>query len=138
MPRYRMLEHTADLGVYFYGETPEKLFENAATSLFAIMLEKPPLKGDRRHRISASGNDMSEVLIYLLGELLYLFQVKGLCVTKAEISSVSDTTATADLELAEFDFDVHGIETEIKAATYHQLELKPWNKGWRAKVIFDL
>jgi SHS2 domain-containing protein len=37
-----------------------------------------------------------------------------------------------------FQEGVHVIKTEVKAVTYHQIEVRKENRGWRAQIIFDL
>jgi SHS2 domain-containing protein len=34
--------------------------------------------------------------------------------------------------------DLHTIKTEIKAVTYHQIQVKRSPTGWKARVIFDI
>lgn len=43
-----------------------------------------------------------------------------------------------DLTVMPFDLDRHGLKTDIKAVTYHQIEFRSWRSRWRGKVIFDL
>lgn len=138
VPRYRSIDHTADLGAYIYGETPEAIFVNAAYAMTAMMLERLPLKVDRRDAISLEAMDRPALLVEFLNELLYRFQVKGLAVVDVRVSRLTDTKIKADVGLAPFDPDRHGLKTEIKAATYHQLEIIPRNHGFRARVIFDV
>jgi len=37
-----------------------------------------------------------------------------------------------------FDLKRHGLKTLIKAATYHQLVVRPCPDGWIARIIFDI
>jgi SHS2 domain-containing protein len=37
-----------------------------------------------------------------------------------------------------FQEGVHVIKTEVKAVTYHRIEVRKENGGWRAQIIFDL
>jgi len=37
-----------------------------------------------------------------------------------------------------FDPNIHTMKTEIKAVTYHQLEVARSDQGWQAQVIFDI
>jgi SHS2 domain-containing protein len=138
VPRYRSIDHTADLGAYIYGDTPEAIFVNAAHAMTAMMLERPPINADRRDVINLEGMDRPALLVEFLNELLYRFQVKGLAVTDVEIKRLTDTKIKADVGLALFDTGRQGLKTEIKAATYHQLEIIPREKGFRARVIFDV
>jgi SHS2 domain-containing protein len=138
VPRYRSIDHTADLGTYIYADTPEAIFVNAAYAMTAMMLERPPSKADQRESIDLEAMDRPALLVEFLNELLYRFQVKGLAVVDVQIHRLTDTKIKADIGLALLDADRHGLKIEIKAATYHQLEILSRNNGFRAKVIFDV
>ena len=138
MPRYRSIDHTADLGAFIYGETPEAIFVNAAYTMTAMMLDRPPRQADRRDAINLEAMDRPALLVEFLNELLYRFQVKGLAPVDVRISRLTEAKIKADVGLAPFDADRHGLKTEIKAATYHQLEIIPRENGFRARVIFDV
>jgi SHS2 domain-containing protein len=52
------------------------------------------------------------------------------------VESVSEQGLKAGVELAECDPVPEG--TELKAATYHQLSVRPTEDGWEATVYFDV
>ena len=135
---YRVFDHTADLGVEFFGPDQASLFSEAGVALFRIMVAEPPGGGENRQVITVEGVDPEDLLINYLGELLYLFQVREQIVTDVTIDGIDEKRVTASLALTSFDLEKHGLETEIKAATYHQVECGPVEDGWRARVIFDL
>ncbi|MBW2053445.1 MAG: archease [Deltaproteobacteria bacterium] len=128
----------ADLGVYFYGKTPEDLLINAADVLFELMLDRKPETGGILTDVTLEGFDLEDLLVRWLSELLYLYSARNQVMTGAEIKSLSETRLEAVVELAPFNPAVHEIKHEVKAATYHRLEFKPRGGGWRARVIFDL
>jgi SHS2 domain-containing protein len=138
LPRYRLIDHTADLGAYFYGPTPEELLVNAGLCLFKIILAHPPKAGDETAHLEIEGTDHPDLLIRWLGELLYLFQVQELVPTAMDITLLSRTRLLADLRLARLDPSTQCPIKDIKAATYHKVEFAPHHQGWRARVIFDL
>ena len=132
------MNHTADLGVYFYGSSPEDLLARAGLSLFRIILTHPPGTGQISEPLEIEGTDQADLLVCWLGELLYLFQVRELVPVAVNISRLSQTRLQAHLRMTHFDLSSQGPITEIKAATYHQVEFGPHRQGWRARVIFDL
>lgn len=138
MPRYRLLDHTADMAAYFYGDTRKEVFVNAAISLMEIMVDRPPKTGSETLEIKLKSDDIEDLLIQWLGELIYLFQEKWQVVTKVALHTLSPAELHAAVNLAPFHLDEHGLKTEIKAATYHQVEFKRAHDRWRAKVVFDL
>lgn len=138
MKRYSLIDHTADLGAFFYGAGAQEVFINAGLALFDLMVEHPPGQGRKTIRVALDGADQEDLLVRWLNELLYLFQVQGLVLTGVKMKGFSKTNLAAELTMTPFDLETHGLKNEIKAATYHQLELRPTPKGWRARVIFDL
>jgi SHS2 domain-containing protein len=73
-----------------------------------------------------------------LSELLYLHDVENLLFKGFEIDSVSEDGLKAIVKGEPFQEGVHVIKTEVKAVTYHQIEVRRENRGWRARVILDL
>jgi len=138
MRRYKVLDHTADLGAYFYGANPEEVFVNAGSALFSLMLDRTPRQGDETEKVTIEGTDPEDLLVRWLNELLYIFQVRERAAVDIRIEKFRGNGLTAVLTLAPYDLEVHGVKNEIKAATYHQVALEPIKNGWRAKVIFDL
>jgi SHS2 domain-containing protein len=89
-------------------------------------------------KISVSGGDLADLMVRWLGEILYLFEGDDLVVTSISIDSLTPSQLEATLETVPYDPEIHEILNEIKAVTYHQIEVS--NKGdiWEARVIFDL
>lgn len=136
--RYEIIDHTADMGVLIYGDTPEHIFTNAAMMLSELMVDRLPRPGREQANLSLEGMDRIDLLIRWLSEILYFFEVEEKIVTGTEIHELTETTLDATLSFAPFDFEAHGVRHQIKAATYHQAEFKPFGDGWRARIIFDL
>jgi SHS2 domain-containing protein len=67
-----------------------------------------------------------------------LWTVKELLLATADISSITDSKLSAEVTLCAFDTALHPIKNEIKAVTYHQIEVARGAKGWEAYVIFDI
>ena len=138
MPKYRVIDHTADLAVYFYGRDPKELFANAALALAGLMAERPPRSGGETLRVELEGADIEDLFVQWLGELVYHFQARRRLATRVAILELTPTRLTAEATLAGFDLERHGLRHEIKAATYHQVEVKPHGQGWRARAVLDL
>ncbi len=35
--KYKIIDHLSDIGIEFYGDTPEELFENAGKGMFSML-----------------------------------------------------------------------------------------------------
>jgi SHS2 domain-containing protein len=137
-PDYVLLDHTADLGIKIRGTDLKDLFENAGKALMHLMLKGETLGKTSPTKITVSGEDLPDLMVRWLGEILYLFEGENLVVTSSHIHSVTPSRIEATLETVPFDSKIHEILSEIKAVTYHQIEVTDKDDRWEAKVIFDL
>jgi SHS2 domain-containing protein len=136
--KYKLIDHTADFGIHVYGSDPKELFANAAWAVFDLITEIDELTGIDSCRIEVSGDDWPDLMVNWLREVLYLWNGKELLVKNARILSLSETELTATLECDSFNPDRHVIKTEIKAVTYHQIQVNSSPSGWEAMIIFDI
>ena len=133
-----VLDHTADLGIMVHGSDIKNLFERAAHSMIQLMVNGIPAGKTKRANISLDGEDLAELMVLWLGEILYLFQGEKRVVTGIGIGSISPSHLDATLETVAFDPDLHEILYEIKAVTYHQIEVTQKHNCWETRVTFDL
>lgn len=136
---YTIIEHTADIGVAVEAGDLAGIFVNAAVAMFDIMAERltapsPETRVKLNVKLSAAKPD--ELLIRWLNELLSLSATKKLIFVDYRVHNIDDTT----LDIAVFGEDVsnYRFNAEIKAATYHDLELVKTTSSYKAKVIFDV
>jgi SHS2 domain-containing protein len=136
--RFKFLDHTADMGIQVTGPTLEDLFENAGQSLMEIMIKKRPAGETSLFSLSVSGEDLPDLMVRWLGEILYLFEGDSKVVMDIDIDALAETRIDARLHTVPFNPKLHEVVTEIKAVTYHQIEVARRKDGWQAAVIFDL
>lgn len=132
------LDHTADLGIMVTGSDLKDLFEKAAHSMMQIMIEKLPSENTSTLQFSVSGKDYADLMVRWLSEILYLFQGEGKIVTCIETSSITQSHIKATLQTVPFNPKRHEVLAEIKAVTYHRIEVICENNRWKATIIFDL
>jgi SHS2 domain-containing protein len=144
MKPYEIIDHTADLGIKVYGKDLNSLFLNAARAMFEIMLEpikKRPLFQKTEHKkflVNKKGSGLEDIFIAWMSELLYLFSAEGLIMDKADIQKLDTNCIQAEVSGSIFDPEYYRIKTEIKAVTYHELEVRQTAQGYQAQVIFDI
>jgi SHS2 domain-containing protein len=137
-PNFTLLDHTADLGIIVSGKDLTNLFEGAAQSMIQIMVRAKPAKKTKALKLTVSGEDLADLMVRWLGEILYLFEGENEVVTAVHIDSISPSHLDASLETVPFDLDLHEMLCEIKAVTYHQIEVAKKDDHWEAKIIFDV
>ncbi|MBN1625511.1 MAG: archease [Deltaproteobacteria bacterium] len=135
---YLLLDHTADMGLEIRGSGPADLFEKAGRALINIMLGDIHPQGSDNIRVSLTGDDLSDLMVRWLTEILYILEGEHLITTDIIVNSLSTTAIDATLTVTPFDPLRHEIMREIKAVTYHQIEVTHKEGVWKARVIFDL
>ena len=135
---YILLDHTADLGIRTWGPDLEKLFENAGMALMDLLISGESSKKAFPKKISLKGDDLADLMVRWLGEILYLLEGEMLVVTSIRMADIRPARLDADLKTVPFDPEIHEILNEIKAVTYHQIEVSERANRWEARIIFDL
>lgn len=144
---FRELDHTADLRVEIRGRDEQELFRNAVESLYLLLgLEAV---SDRRdavpaERLEIQGQDPEEALIALLGELLYRataerqrLNLQELSVRRGEEGAEGCSVVVRGGWETLTDGEMAG-QREIKAVTYHDVQIRRSKRGWVARVVMDL
>jgi SHS2 domain-containing protein len=144
---FRELEHTADLRVEIRGKDEEELFRNAVESLYLLL--GFPCASDRRdadpaERLEIEGQDPEEALVRLLGELLYRATVERQRLDLQELSVRQGEEGAEGCRVVvrgsweTFTEDEITGQREIKAVTYHDVQIRRTKWGWAARVVMDL
>ena len=136
--KYEFINHTADVGIKVWGESLESLFENAAYSMFDILAELDKVKEKESLRVEIEGKRTDELLVDWLRNLLYKFNGEAYLLKEFNIEEISKKGLKAKVRGEKLNLSRHTLRTEIKAVTYHGLEVKKTGQGWEAQVIFDV
>ncbi len=134
--RFKVYEHTADIGIIAFGKTLSELFSNCAYGMFSILGDLSNVSCKEKIKVKASGIDKDEMLVNTLSELLFCFTGRGYLLKrfKTEISKNNISVLAFGEKLNKS----HILKMEIKTVTYHNLEIKKRKDGWMARVIFDV
>ena len=136
--RVEILDHTGDIGLRIWGESPEEIFRLAAEGMFDILANRKQILPREQRQVACSGEDLADLLVRWLNELNFLFSAEGLLLCQFTPLRLEATTLQATVSGELFDPERHEIYREIKAATYHQLIFEQRGERWFAQVIFDL
>ncbi|MFP4654079.1 MAG: archease [Methanohalobium sp.] len=140
--RYEFLEHTADAQFRAYGNTLEEAFENAALAMFNVMVNTGNVSDIISESIDIESPDLDTLLVDWLSELLYLFDVNQVVYSKFDVDSIKKQGNKYLLSARIFgeilDLEKHEVDTEVKAVTYNQLEVKEGPNGWTLQVLVDI
>jgi SHS2 domain-containing protein len=128
---WSLIDHTGDIGIEVRADSPEALFSEAARAMFSILAQSPAQPAGTPERL-AVGTD-ADALRDFLGELLYRFSVE-----RKMYVGFRPGNGCVDAEWETYDPVRHPLGTELKAVTWHQLEVAREDGTWRARVIFDV
>ncbi len=138
MKTYRLFDHTADLGMEFFGGSREELFVSAGAGIFDVITDINRIKTEKTFQINVEGLDLEDLLVNWLRELLYLHQGKRMLLSEFHISEMDAVHLKGTVMGEPFDAKKHEIKKEVKAATYHDIKVTECEGRWMARVIFDV
>ena len=133
--RFELLEHTADVLVKAYGETLEECFANAAYAMFDQMVHVSSVTPKGEVEILIEGEEKEELLFDLLSELLYIHDVDEVVLSEFEVA-FTDEGLRCRARGEKLDLNKHGPRTEIKAVTFHMMEINAGEPS--VTVLFDI
>ena len=138
MKRYEQIPHTADLAAKVYGKDLPELFQNAAFAMFDMMADLEGVKPEESVDIEVQAQDKEGLLVSWLNEILYASYIKKLLFTEFQIKTLGDGRLTAVAKGQNIENETKRIRSEIKAATYHELEIKETAVGCEVTIVFDV
>jgi len=136
--RFRLLAHTADIGLEATAATCEELFIAAAEGFKAMVFGDTPVQPAVAQRIEVLADDLPALLVAWLNEILYLCETTGLVPERFRIEHLDERHLSATVMGETFDPTRHSVERMAKAVTYHKLTVEERVNGWYARVYIDL
>ncbi|MBN2310696.1 MAG: archease, partial [Candidatus Hydrogenedentes bacterium] len=135
-PGFRFLEHTADLRVECHAPSLESLLDIAARALYSAAFTRPPSGTGTQHAVAVHAPSREELLVRWLQELIFLMDARRFAASSFEFHEVRPGFVSALAHGAPYTPDER--DMEIKAATYHDIEIVDTPDGLIARIVFDL
>jgi protein archease len=138
---YRFLDHMTDAIIEAYGSTLEEAFENAAKALCDTMIDLKTVRAEREIKFSAKGDDLYSLLFDWLDKVMLLLVADRIAMSQFSVNIkqlnrgylLEGITRGEPLEL-----DRHHYKVEIKAVTYHEMEIRQEKDLITARFLLDL
>lgn len=130
---FREIEHTADWELQVWAPDLPALFEQAARGMYALSgarLEDGPRQ---IYSLKLEAGDPESLLVTFLSELLYYGEQEELGFDSYQLH-LDGKTLRAELGGA----PLVAVEKEIKAVTYHNLDIHEGPRGLEVKIVFDV
>ena len=138
MKRYEQIPHTADIAIRVYGKDLKELFTNAAYGMFDIIADLEGLKSSVSIDVNLKAPSKEELLVCWLDELLYNFCTKGIIFFEFDVSLLNEEQLMVKAYGRHVGENRNRLKTEIKAATYHDLNIKEGPDGLSVDIVFDV
>ena len=135
MPRYRLIPHTSDVGLFAYGRTLDEAYANAAYGMFSVMTDLRKVRETEERRISITEKDKEGLLFEWLNHLLYIFDVEHMLFSRFDVR-LNGTHLTATCYGEKFDPLRHKMTIGVKSATYYLMDVDEAKR--RVRVVFDV
>jgi len=130
---YTEVEHTADYSVLLRAPDLPGLFRQAVHSVHQLCGLQVDEAESVQRTIVLQAADLEGLLVAWLEELLF------------DIETGRQAWAPLEIQIKGFDLDarvksfpIKSVNREIKAVTYHQLEVRRTKDIWEAAVVFDV
>ena len=137
-PSYEIFDHTADAGIRVYAATLPELLRPAGEALYAVIGKVTGGGTPRQVAFDLPGFNAAILLRDYLNELLILFERDRRCVHSLDVSAFDDHRLIATVEAAPIDTDRSEFHREVKAITYHELDIRTIAGGYEATIIVDI
>lgn len=139
---FKFLDHTADIALEIAGSSYEELFLAALYGWRSAVIEPAGnLKENLEIVIKLKESSVEELLVAFLQEINYLFETKKIYpsdVSEIALKSIGDKFSIVFKAVFNRIFRDDYIKSEIKAVTFHQLEIRKSQGVYKTMLVFDI
>jgi SHS2 domain-containing protein len=135
---FRTFDHTGDLGLEVWAETPERLYALAAVALAAQIVEAPAGAPEVHIELDLEGDDPRDLLVHWLNSALLESELRRAVWVGAEVRGLTERSLSGSLAGPRRDPRHQVFLREVKAVSHHFLELALEPPRCRCRVILDL
>lgn len=140
--KYEYFDVTADIGFHAYGKTIEEGFENSGLAMFNVITNTKKVSTTITKKIAIESEDLVSLLYQYLEELLFLHEVDFLLFSEFKVKSIdnhfNNYKLISEVKGEEIDWSKHERKSEVKAVTFHLMEIKKNKENYDLRVILDL
>ena len=123
MKNFEYFESTADIGLKAYGKDMNEAFENASLAIFNIISDTSDIDAVNEIEFEITSEDEVSLLYDYLEELLFYHETEFMLFSEFNIKIDDSLNLRANIKGEKIDWDKHERKTEIKAITFHKMEV---------------
>ncbi|MGD8238730.1 MAG: archease [Armatimonadota bacterium] len=137
MQPFYPIDHTADIGIVAQGHDLRELCENAARGMISLVAETDSLEATSEHHLDVTAPTDEQLLMALLRELHFLHETEYLLFAAVTVESCEGGRLRATARAAPLAGAEDHVLNEIKAVTYHGLDIHRDGDVLKTQIIFD-
>jgi SHS2 domain-containing protein len=137
-PAFELFDHTADMGIRVRAASLPELLAPARDGLYAVIGDLQATGPSEPVFLDLTGEDAAGLLRDYLAEVLTVFDRDARIVTAVDAATFTQHHLTATLITAKLDNDRSALHREVKAITYHGLDVYSIPDGYEATLIVDI
>jgi SHS2 domain-containing protein len=130
---YEEIQHTADWALHVWAQDLTGLMQQAALGMNALMGVRLTPNGRLEHTFKVAAGDAESLLVAFLNAVVY----------EMELDSVGFDTFELKLDGLQLQARLEGaplleLQKNIKAVTFHNLEIRSLDCGLETTIVFDV
>lgn len=137
MKKFEYFDVTADIGFKAYGESLNEAFENAGLAIFNIISDTSNIDAVKEISFKVRSEDEISLLYDYLEELLFYHEIEFMLFSEFHVEIDDNLQLRATIKGEPIDWDKHERKTEIKAITFHKMDVIKTDK-FELQAIVDL
>ena len=139
---YNYLDHTADIAVDVEADTLDELFIASGYAWRDSISDDRKSSQSQERSLVLSESNLEILLVTFLSELNYLYQSESWMMDSIQCIEINKEGDIWKLSIkilgGNFNRNELRLKTEIKAITYHQMEIKEKDGKFSTRIVFDI
>ena len=131
---HSLAEHVGELAIRIEASSLPELFAESARALAEVMLGRPAGGSGDYEQVWVKAPDREALLVAWLDELIFQAERDHKVYGDVEVQRITD----GEMDAAIRGEPVSDLKTQVKAATFHGLEIIDTPKGVAATVVLDV
>jgi len=140
--QYKLLPHMGDAYIEVRAPNLAGVFERAAFAMFDVMTDPTAIKSEFTDQFEVTAHDRISLLHDWLEQLLVKFELDDKVYSTFQVEEIKEQDERGCLSAKArggfFKRGHHPAKVEIKAVTYHRMEIVTTARGYVARYILDL
>lgn len=130
---YQEIEHTADWELHVWAPDLEALLQTATQGMYALSHTEIDATPREIREFEIPFMDRESLLVDFLSELLFLGEAEGLAFSECQLDFNGSTLMVRASGAA-----IKAQAKEIKAVTYHRMQIIETERGLEVNIVFDV